>query len=196
MKTWQAVFLGFIGGLLLSGAILLLIFPQRGEPIQLVTITPDIRTQATATAALIEVHVAGAVANAGVYTLPTGARVHQALSAAGGALADADFERINLSAYLADGQRVYMPRIGEAVPQDNTARSSTGIAAPDSLININSADKQALMSLPGIGESKAEAILSYRAEHGPFTNLNELLNVPGIGQAILDEISGLIVLGP
>ncbi|HOA20890.1 MAG TPA: ComEA family DNA-binding protein [Anaerolineaceae bacterium] len=196
MKTWQAVFLGFIGGLLLSGAILLLILPQRGEPIQLVTITPDIRTQATATAALIEVHVAGAVANAGVYTLPTGARVHQALSAAGGALADADFERINLSAYLADGQRVYMPRIGEAVPQDNTARSSTGIAAPDSLININSADKQALMSLPGIGESKAEAILSYRAEHGPFTNLNELLNVPGIGQAILDEISGLIVLGP
>ena len=196
MKTWQAVFLGFIGGLLLSGAILLLILPQRGEPIQLVTITPDIRTQATATAALIEVHVAGAVANAGVYTLPTGARVHQALSAAGGALADADFERINLSAYLADGQRVYMPRIGEAVPRDNTARSSTGIAAPDSLININSADKQALMSLPGIGESKAEAILSYRAEHGPFTNLNELLNVPGIGQAILDEISGLIVLGP
>ena len=196
MKTWQAVFLGFIGGLLLSGAILLLILPQRGEPIQLVTITPDIRTQATATAALIEVHVAGAVANAGVYTLPTGARVHQALSAAGGALADADFERINLSAYLADGQRVYMPRIGEAVPQDNTARSSTGIAAPDSLININSADNQALMSLPGIGESKAEAILSYRAEHGPFTNLNELLNVPGIGQAILDEISGLIVLGP
>ena len=136
------------------------------------------------------------MANAGVFTLPTGARVHQALSAAGGALADADFERINLSAYLADGQRVYMPRIGEAVPQDNTARSSTGIAAPDSLININSADKQALMSLPGIGESKAEAILSYRAEHGPFTNLNELLNVPGIGQAILDEISGLIVLGP
>jgi len=53
MKTWQAVFLGFIGGLLLSGAILLLILPQRGEPIQLVTITPDIRTQATATAALI-----------------------------------------------------------------------------------------------------------------------------------------------
>ena len=196
MKTWQAVFLGFIGGLLLAGVILLLILPQRGEPIQLVTLTPDFHAQTSHTIATIEVYVAGAVANPGVYTLPAGSRVHQAVSAAGGAAADADYERINLSAFLADGQRVYFPRAGEDVPQEETSRSAAEIAGSQTLVNINSADKEALMSLPGIGESKAEAILAYRAEHGPFPSLSEILNVPGIGQAILDEISSLIVLGP
>ena len=196
MKTWQAVFLGFIGGLLLSGVILLLILPQRGEPIQLVTSTPDLRVQITPTAATIEVYVAGAVANPGVYALPTGSRVHAALEAAGGPAEDADFERINLSAFLVDGQRVYMPRAGEAVPVDDTSRASASLDAAQPLVNINGADLQTLMSLPGIGESKAAAILSYRADHGLFTSLEELLNVPGIGQAILDEIRALITLGP
>lgn len=82
------------------------------------------------------------------------------------------------------------------MPQEETSRSAAEIAGSQTLVNINSADKEALMSLPGIGESKAEAILAYRAEHGPFTSLSEILNVPGIGQAILDEISSLIVLGP
>jgi competence protein ComEA len=196
MKTWQAVFLGFIGGLLLSGVILLLILPQRGEPIQLVTATPDLRVQITPTAATIEVYVAGAVANPGVYALPTGSRVHAALEAAGGPAEDADFERINLSAFLVDGQRVYMPSAGEAVPVDDTSRASASLDAAQPLLNINGADLLTLMSLPGIGERNAAAILSYRADHGLFTSLEELLNVPGIGQAILDEIRALITLGP
>ncbi|MEL7644755.1 MAG: helix-hairpin-helix domain-containing protein [Anaerolineaceae bacterium] len=196
MKTWQSVFLGFIGGLLLSGLILLLILPQRGEPIQLVTATPDQRAQLTATTATLEVYVAGAVAAPGVYTLPVGSRVHQALSAAGGAAQDADFERVNLSAFLMDGQRVYMPRLGEAVPADDTTRAQSIQTTSPGLVNINGADLQTLMSLPGIGETKAGAILSYRNEHGPFTSLEELLNVPGIGQALLGEIRGFITLGP
>ncbi len=196
MKTWQSVFLGFIGGLLLSGLILLLILPQRGEPIQLATAAPDQRARSTPTAAEIEVYVAGAVANPGVYMLPAGSRVHDALSAAGGAAQDADFERINLSAFLQDGQRVYMPRVGETVPADDTTRGQTGLEAASNLVNINGADLETLMSLPGIGETKAAAILSYRSEHGPFTSLEELLNVPGIGQALLEEIRPLIMLGP
>ena len=64
------------------------------------------------------------------------------------------------------------------------------------MVNINSADAQTLMTLPGIGETKAAAILSYRSLHGPFTSLDELLNVPGIGHAILDDIRSLITLGP
>ena len=93
MKTWQSVLLGFIGGLLLSGVILLLILPQRGEPIQLVTTTPDQRAQGTPTAAAIEVYVAGEVKSTGVYSLPAGSRVHAAISAAGGAAQDADLDR-------------------------------------------------------------------------------------------------------
>ena len=196
MKTWQSVLLGFIGGLLLSGVILLLILPQRGEPIQLVTTTPDQRAQGTPTAAAIEVYVAGAVKSTGVYSLPAGSRVHAAISAAGGAAQDADLDRINLSAFLVDGQRVYMPRVGEAVPVEDSSRASTAVDPAQPLVNINSADLQTMMTLPGNGESKEAAIINYRSEHGPYTNLEELLNVPGIGQAILDQIRALVILGP
>ena len=113
MKTWQAVSLGVIVGLLLSGLILLLVLPQRGEPIQLATSTPDARAQPTPTPDTIEVYVIGAVANPGVYVLSAGSRVHEAVTSAGGAAADADLERVNLSAFLADGQRLYLPRVGE-----------------------------------------------------------------------------------
>lgn len=196
MKTWQAVSLGVIVGLLLSGLILLLILPQRGEPIQLATSTPDAGAQNTPTPDTIEVYVIGAVTNPGVYVLPAGSRVHEAVTSAGGAAADADLERVNLSAFLADGQRLYLPRVGELVPPEDTSRLPGGPDASSPMVNINSADAQTLVTLPGIGETKAAAILSYRSLHGPFTSLDELLNVPGIGQVILDDIRSLITLGP
>jgi len=196
MKAWQNVLIGFLGGLLIGGIILLFFLPQRGEPIQLVTATPNTIDIASQTPAMIQVHVAGAVYNPGVYSLPMDARNNDAITAAGGATSEADLERMNLSELLKDGQRVYVPYKGQ--PISTSERSSTISLTPTeaTLVNINTADADALMSLPGIGEVKAAAIIAYRETYGPFTSIEALLNVKGIGQSTLEGLREHITLGP
>ena len=141
------------------------------------------------------VHVAGAVAAPGVYRLAAGARVIDAVQAAGGVSADANPDAINLAAVLADGQRVYVPRVGEAAPVVvDGGGSSGGSVAPTGPVNLNSATADELDSLPGVGPATAAAIISYRDQHGPFASVDALTDVPGIGPAKLEALRGLVTV--
>lgn len=137
------------------------------------------------------VHVDGAVANPGVYTL-TGevVRVNDAVSAAGGLLEDADTAGINLASPVVDGSKVHIPHADEDA---SSAVSAAGAASePTGLVNINSADTAALDTLPGVGASTAQSIVKDREQNGPFTSVEDLMRVSGIGQKKFDKIKDLI----
>ncbi|CAN0399639.1 unnamed protein product, partial [Phaeothamnion confervicola] len=127
--------------------------------------------------AVIVVHVAGAVVAPGVYSLDESARVVDAIAAAGGLAADADGGTVNLAAHVLDGERVYVPRVGEQVPVV-VAGSSGGApvdgAAPAGPVNLNRATTDQLDSLPGVGPATAAAIVAYRESHGPFASVDSL----------------------
>lgn len=145
----------------------------------------------------VVVHVAGAVASPGVVTLPAGSRVADALEAAGGATADADTDQLNLARVLVDGEQVRVPRQGEDSstweappgPAQEAGAGSTG-----GLVNINTASATELQSLPGIGEALAQRIVDYREANGPFTSIDELTEVSGIGQAKLEALREEVTL--
>ena len=135
----------------------------------------------------VVVHVAGAVSSPGVYTLPADSRVDDAVRAAG-ATADADLSQLNLAQKLADGQKITVPAAGETpAPADNAAPSDSSQSG--ALININTATREELETLPSIGEVRAQAIIAYREEHGGFRTTDELMEVSGIGEKIFADIS-------
>ena len=153
------------------------------------------------TPAPIVVHVVGAVLNEGVYTLPPGSRIADAIDAAGGANADADLSRLNLAARAPDGARLNVPSGGTdtaGVPDSGTTQANNGTAENDSptdagavsgeLVDLNSGSLSALMSLPGIGETRATAIIAFRELNGPIVSADDLLEIDGIGQATVDNI--------
>jgi competence protein ComEA len=145
--------------------------------------------------ATVLVHVAGAVQAPGVHEVPSGARVIDAIDAAGGLAGDADGTRINLAAPVRDGERVYVPAIGEdpppvAVGSPEPAGEGPG-AGP---VDLNAADAAALEALPGVGPSTAAAILEHRAQIGRFTSVEQLLDVPGIGEAKLAALRDLVAV--
>jgi competence protein ComEA len=147
----------------------------------------------------VVVHVAGAVAVPGVQRLPTGARVVDAVDAAGGALPDADLARINLAAPLTDGQQIYVLRQGEVPPlvpagPAGGAAGTPGTAAGGELVDINRATADQLDELPGVGPATAEAIISHRDQNGPFASVDELIDVRGIGESKLDQLRDLVTV--
>ena len=135
----------------------------------------------------VVVHVAGAVSSPGVYTLPADSRVDDAVRAAG-ATADADLSQLNLAQKLADGQKITVPVAG-AMPADGSSAATTADSDNGGLININTATQEELESLPSIGEVRAQAIITYREEHGGFRTIDELKEVSGIGDKIFADIS-------
>lgn len=135
----------------------------------------------------VVVHVAGAVSSPGVYTLPADSRVDDAVRAAG-ATADADLSQLNLAQKLADGQKISVPVAG-AAPADGSSAATTADSDNGGLININTATQEELESLPSIGEVRAQAIITYREEHGGFRTIDELKEVSGIGDKIFADIS-------
>lgn len=142
------------------------------------------------------VHVAGAVAAEGVVELSEGARVADALAAAGGAAPDADLDRVNLAEPLSDGARIFVPPLGgEAAPQPvavvGASPPADGSVAP---IDVNVADATTLEQLPGVGPALAAAIVTHREEHGPFGSVDDLLAVSGIGPAKLAGLRDLVVV--
>ncbi|MFM7045864.1 MAG: helix-hairpin-helix domain-containing protein [Ilumatobacteraceae bacterium] len=151
-------------------------------------------TVVVAAAGQVTVHVAGAVRAPGVYALVSSARVVDAVRAAGGLAADADADRINLAATLADGQRVYVPRAGEDDPLGGQLSPATGSTAPSGPVNLNSATASELETLPGIGPTTAAAIVAHRDLHGPFASVDELGEVAGIGPAKLAALRGLVTV--
>jgi competence protein ComEA len=141
----------------------------------------------------IVVYVAGSVAVPGIYRLAASARVNDALLAAGGANADADLGVVNLAASVHDGERVYVPAVGEAIPPaiEGAPDTSTPPAEP---VNINSATADQLDVLPGVGPATAAAIVAHRLQHGPFQTVEQLGDVRGIGPAKLDALRGLVTV--
>ena len=139
-------------------------------------------------------HVAGNVLKPGVYDMPSDSRVVDAVRLAGGATAIADLNAINLANRLNDGQRVYVPAVGEKVSVSSQDGGGTGdaIAPVEYPININSADIALLDELPGVGPATAQAIVTYRDQHGPFASVKGLEDVPGIGPAKVAALQGLV----
>jgi competence protein ComEA len=141
---------------------------------------------AAPTTADVVVHVAGAVVHPGVARLPGGGRVTDAIAAAGGPTREADLDQVNLAARVSDGDRVYVPRRGEA-PQaavGGTTGSASATARPGP-VDLNSAGVEQLDALPGVGPATAKAIVDYRMTKGRFRSVDDLLAVPGIGPAKL-----------
>ncbi|RPI88489.1 MAG: ComEA family DNA-binding protein [Chloroflexi bacterium] len=192
MKLWQGAALAALF-VLLSGSIFLLSRPPVGEAI--VLLPPP-------TESLFVVDISGAVASPGLYTLPKNCRLFQAVEAAGGLLDTADRERLNLASQLVDGSKVYVPFQNDegstsfAEPFDVPEKSAgqPSFMPGSGLININTASQAELETLPSIGPSTASKIIDYRQEHGPFQNIDALLDVPGIGPVTLDKIRDLISL--
>lgn len=165
-----------------------------GEPGAAGSPAPGAPTSTTAPG--IVVHAAGAVAVPGLHDLPAGARVADVLAAAGGPVAGADLDRVNLAAPVADGERVWFPRMGEEPPPvavgSGGAGSGSGTAAASGPVDLNTADVAALDALPGIGPSIAAAIVEHRERAGPFRSVEDLLDVPGIGEAKLAQLRDLV----
>jgi len=132
----------------------------------------------------VTVHVVGAVLAPGVVVIPAGSRAVDALRAAGGAAPDADLATVNLARSLTDGEQLVVPVVG----QDAASGESTG----DQPIDVNRADADALEELPRIGPVLAERIVAWRTAHGPFSSVDELGDVPGIGPALLAALDGLV----
>lgn len=138
----------------------------------------------------IHVSVTGAVNTPGVVEVPLGARLQEAVDAAGGFTADANTDVLNLAGRVGDGEQVEIPVIGE------TQVSTTSNAPVDGLIDINTATIAELDELPGIGEVLGGRIIAYREENGPFTSVDELSNIEGISTRLVDEIRPYVTVSP
>jgi competence protein ComEA len=132
------------------------------------------------------VDVSGAVVRPGLYRLPGGSRIADAVAAAGGAAEGADVERLNLAAPLTDGTKVHVPRVGEPLP------AGTATGGPVGPLDLNTATADELDGLPGVGPATAKAIIDARAKRGRFGSVDDLLEIRGIGPAKLDAIRDLV----
>jgi competence protein ComEA len=181
----------------------------------------EFRATAVAGGASIFVHVCGAVKRPGVLKLAVGIRAFEALQKAGGALSEADLNRVNLAALVVDGEQLYVPRKGEVLETKSKTRrtskpksspkpkSLTGLKAgvpvltvaatptPTTIpwpLDLNAVTREELDAIPGIGPSLAERILQYRTEHGRFTVYEDLKNVKGIGPVMLERLRAYLAL--
>lgn len=145
----------------------------------------------------IYVHVCGCVRKPGVYQLHSGARTQEAIDAAGGFSEKANQTAWNLAEVLQDGMQIYIPSKEEAKEALNEEQSSKKVlsASPKGdTVNINTASKEELVTLPGIGKSRADAIIACREEKGSFTSIEEIKNVAGIGEGIFNRLKDLITV--
>lgn len=151
-----------------------------------------------ANAASIYVDISGAVCNPGVYALAADARVFEGIEAAGGLLPEACTKSLNQAQLLTDGQKIYVPTTEEWESSDQETAAFTENTPTkeqdDGLININTADAVRLCELPGVGESRAQAIIRYREENGPFTDIAQIQNVSGIKSGLFSKIRDLITV--
>ena len=145
------------------------------------------------TSTTVVVSVVGLVARPGLVTLPSGARVAEAVEAAGGLLPEADPASVNLAAVVTDGQQVAVgvpAAPGSAPPGPGSApRAGRGAGGP---LDLNTAGVAELDALPGIGPVLAQRIVDHRTREGPFTSVDQLDDVPGIGPSIAAELAGLV----
>lgn len=147
----------------------------------------------------VVVHVSGAVLEPGLVELATGSRVADAVAGAGGPTVDADVHRLNLAAVAIDGSQIVVPGVDEEIdeplirgsnPPGGAAETSVG----EAVVDINTADRAELETLPGIGPATSAAIEAWRTDNGPFRSIEDLLEVPGIGPAKLAAIADRVVV--
>lgn len=147
---------------------------------------------------LIQVYVVGAIQHPGVYTLPMGARVYQLVQAAGGTLPGADLVALNLAAQLTDGEEIYVLSVGETPPSGYTNGSfvpggtGTPTAASGQLVNINTASEIEMRQALHVSAATAQKIIAYRTQHGPYTSVDQLLQV--VSKSIYDHIKTLVTV--
>ena len=189
LKAFYTTFIGVLIGLTLGGLMWIVARSPDGNS---VTLMPP------PTQAPFVVDVAGAVPRPGVYELPSGSRVKDAITVAGGFLAEADKTNINLAAPLEDGQKLEIPFM-EGVEIAGAPRSggedTGGGGGEEEMININTADVEMLSSLPGIGPTLAQRIIDYRTTYGDFYFIEDIMNVDGIGSDKFEAIMDLIITG-
>ncbi len=148
----------------------------------------------------IYVHICGAVVHPGVYATVSGSRVCEMIELAGGLKEDAAGDYINQAEPVADGQRIYIPTkeeiegLAASQVMEGSAKASDQAKEDSGLVNINTADAQELMTLPGIGQAKADSIIKYRTENGNFSRVDELMNISGIKEGVYDKISSYITV--
>lgn len=155
----------------------------------------------TTTVPPVLVHVAGAVVHPGLVRVATGARVADAIDAAGGGLPDADLDRLNLAAKVVDGQRIPVAKVGDPAAAGGGDPTATGVAGTETEgspasgpINLNLATAAELETLPGIGPSFATAILRERERRGGFTSIDQLRDVRGIGEKRFADLKPLVTV--
>lgn len=150
------------------------------------------------------VFITGCINNPGVYELAEGARVYELVELAGGFTSEADSGYLNLAAYLSDGEKIIVYSVAETATITFGADHSQGLDADGNvsenagenkgLINLNTAGKETLMTLPGIGEAKAEGIIKYREENGGFSSIEDVMNISGIKEGAYEKIKDLITV--
>ena len=191
MKTVLYVLVGILLGLLLAGGIWLAARAPQGESVEL---------RPAPTSEPIQVHVTGAVVRPGLYDLPEDSRVMDAVDAAGGFVAEADKNSINLAKRVEDAQKLDIPFVAGFVPDEEQGfvvitEGTPSPLAGEELVDINAASPEELDKLPGIGPTTARNIIEYRELFGPFALIEDIVNVSGIGSATFDEIEDLITVG-
>ncbi len=191
-----------IAGIVITMIIIVVIYifsikPQTNENYENLEIEDVSKTEEKVEITKIKVHIAGSVVTEGIIELEEGARVADAIKEAGGTTADANTKKINLAQKLQDGQKIYIPNqneteedimenLGETI-EENSINSS-------SKVNINTATQTELELLSGIGPSIASKIISYRKENGKFKTIEDIKNVPGIGEAKFNSIQDQITV--
>ena len=190
-KSWRPFLFGLCVGLLSVPLILLLNQQQNGVPVELLPPPP------TATPTPIRVHLIGAVNAPGVYELPRGSILQDALNAAGGLTPSAEAGRLNLAKPLNDGEQIVIPEAlapGQPTSTPDPRVPLPTAPSPAGLININTATQAELESLPEIGPATAQRIIEYRNANGPFFAIDDIQNVRGIGPATFEAIKPFITV--
>jgi competence protein ComEA len=181
------------------GAALFFVRRPSSEPIEILpppTVAPTAVPSATPTPGPLRVDVAGAVVSPGIYTLPRGSLVADAVAAAGGAASDADLDRINKAMPLQDSMQVFVPGVAQAIPAVINPPASPAPARPGQTtipgkqVNLNTASLDELDTLPGVGPATGQRIVEGR----PYSAVEDLMRVKGIGQATLDKLKDLVTV--
>ncbi len=184
--TVLIIFIACIGGIMLR---------YNREPIKVkaqigdnnkLQVSTEITPPKTEQVEKIEVHIKGQVNNPGIVVINEGQRLHDAIALAGGATDIADLDAVNLAAPLSDGESKYIPAKGETPISNDSNQEYSG------KININTANRETLMRLPGIGEAIAEDMIEYREQNNHFGSIDEIMNVKGIGEKKFDDLKDLI----
>ncbi|NRS16809.1 helix-hairpin-helix domain-containing protein [Brevibacillus sp. HB1.4B] len=169
------------------------------QPAKSVKATPEKDKDKEPLLSPLYVDVKGQVKNPGLYQFEPGTRVANAIEKAGGALPDADLVQINLAVPLTDGAALVIPAKGATAPVSASiglvqSASSVSTTGASSAINLNMATVEELMSLPGIGEARAKAIVEYRTKQGPFRSADDLKQIEGIGEKMFARIKDRLVV--